>query len=229
LKALKIFIVEDEPLIVATITTALKKLGLHVLGDADEYEDALKNILLLKPDLVLLDIQLEGEKDGIDLAAALENRKIPYLFLTSQTDPNTINRVKQTHPLGYIVKPFTEAGLRSNIELAWYNFNLTQEEYLYIKSEGRTHKLNQASITHLKAYDNYCYVYTKTNKFLVPHTLKYVSEKLNPKFFAKTHRSYVVNLRSILSLENKEINVGKTSIPLSKGQKEEVKKKLLEL
>ena len=133
MKALTVFIVEDEPLIVATIETALKKQGFKVLGDCDEMKESLLLIDKLQPDLVLVDIHLEGLKDGVDLALELDKRKQPYLFLTSQTDPQTIARVKQTKPLGFIVKPFTENGLRSNIELAWHNFSLTEEDYLLIK------------------------------------------------------------------------------------------------
>ncbi|HPF10381.1 MAG TPA: response regulator [Flavobacteriaceae bacterium] len=226
MKALKVFIVEDEPLIVATVETALKKQGFKVLGDSDEYAEALIKIDTHRPDLVLLDIQLQGEKDGVDLALELDKRKQPYLFLTSQTDPQTIARVKETKPLGFIVKPFTEAGLRSNIELAWHNFSLTEEDFLLLKSEGRLHKVNQASITHLKAFDNYCFVYTAGQEYLVPHTLKHVFEKLNPKFFVKTHRSFVVNIRLISEMNSKQLTVGLNTIPLSKGQKEIVKKKL---
>lgn len=229
MKKLKIYIVEDEPLIVATITSALKKQGFQVLGDSDSYAEGLDAISKTRPDLVLLDIQLEGEKDGIDLALELDIRKQPYLFLTSQTDPQTIARVKETHPLGFIIKPFTEAGLRSNIELAWHNFKLTETEYLLIKSEGCLHKINQANITYLKAFDNYCYVHTTTKAFLVPHTLKSVTSKINPKFFTKTHRSYVVNLRKVRYLNTTHLSLGNTTIPLSKGKKEMVKKKLLEL
>lgn len=79
MKALKIYIVEDEPLIVATITSALKKQGFHVLGDSDEYDEALPAIVKNQPDLVLVDIQLEGAKDGIDLAKELDKCCIPYL------------------------------------------------------------------------------------------------------------------------------------------------------
>ncbi|MEZ4794334.1 MAG: response regulator [Flavobacteriaceae bacterium] len=226
MKALKVFIVEDEPLIVATVETALKKQGFKVLGDSDEYAEALTKIDTHRPDLVLLDIQLQGEKDGVDLALELDKRKQPYLFLTSQTDPQTIARVKETKPLGFIVKPFTEAGLRSNIELAWHNFSLTEEDFLLLKSEGRLHKVNQASITHLKAFDNYCFVCTAGQEYLVPHTLKHVFEKLNPKFFVKTHRSFVVNIRLISEMNSKQLTVGLNTIPLSKGQKEIVKKKL---
>ncbi|MAO09216.1 MAG: hypothetical protein CL596_10940 [Alteromonas sp.] len=229
MKALTVFIVEDEPLIVATIETALKKQGFKVLGDCDEMKESLLLIDKLQPDLVLVDIHLEGLKDGVDLALELDKRKQPYLFLTSQTDPQTIARVKQTKPLGFIVKPFTENGLRSNIELAWHNFSLTEEDYLLIKSDGKLHKINQASITYLKAFDNYCYVHTTSQQYLVPHTLKHMAEKLNPKYFIKTHRSYVVNVRRVSQMETNSITLSEEKIPLSGGQKETVKKKLLEL
>ena len=133
---MRIYIVEDEPLITATIETALTKQGFKVVGDDESYEVAFEEIKQLKPDLVLLDIQLEGEKDGIDLALQLDQRNIPYLYLTSQTDPQTVLRVKETHPLGFIVKPFTETGLRSQIELAWHNFALTRDDFLIFKSES---------------------------------------------------------------------------------------------
>lgn len=229
LKALRIYIVEDEPLITATVETALRKQGFKVIGDSDEYQQALLDIDKLKPELVLVDIQLEGIKDGIDLALDLDERKIPYLYLTSQTDPETIQRVKETQPLGYIVKPFTEAGLRSNIELAWHNFSLTDEEFILLKSEGRTHKINQASIDYLKAFDNYCYVVTPTNKYLVPHTLKKTSETLNLKNFVKTHRSYWVNLKKISSIEKNSVQINGDSIPMSSSNKEEVMERLKSL
>jgi DNA-binding LytR/AlgR family response regulator len=226
LKSLKIYIVEDEPLIVATITTALKKQGFNVIGDSDEYDEALIAIDKNLPNLVLLDIQLEGVKDGVDLAKQLDERNIPYLYLTSQTDPHTIGRVKETHPLGFIVKPFTEASLRSNIELAWHNFSLTNEDFILLKSEGRTHKINQASICYLKAFDNYCYVITASEKYLVPHTLKKTSERLNSSNFVQTHRSYWVNFKKITSVTTSSIFIGKEEIPLSASHKQELLDKL---
>lgn len=226
MKKLKIHIVEDEPLIVATITSALKKQGFYVLGDSDTYCEGLEAIDKTRPDLVLLDIQLEGEKDGIDLAKTLDERGIPYLYLTSQTDPETIKRVKETQPLGYIVKPFTEAGLRSNIELAWHNFNLTEQEYVLLKSEGRTHKVNQNSIRYLKAFDNYCYVVTGSTKYLVPHTLKKTSQLLNAQYFIKTHRSYVVNCRKISYIAKNAVVLGSEQVPLSHSHREAVLRQL---
>lgn len=226
---MKIYIVEDEPLITATAEQALQKHGFTPIGDADCFEDALKEISKLTPDLVLLDIQLEGEKDGVDLAKELDKRGIPYIYLTSQTDPSTIARVKETQPLGYIVKPFTEAGLRSNIELAWHNFSLTNKDFILLKSEGRTHKINQANITYLKAFDNYCYVHTLTDRLLVAKTLKHIELLLNPKKFIRIHRSFVVNIHRISSINSTSILVQEEELPLSKSNREQVKKRLQEL
>lgn len=229
MKSLKIYIVEDEPLIASTIETALKKLGYRVIGDGYDYSGSLTDIEKLKPELVLLDIQLEGDKDGIDLALQLDKKRIPYLYLTSQTDPSTIDRVKQTNPLGYIVKPFTEAGLSSNIEIAWHQHSLKKEEFILIKSEGKTHKINQADICYLKAFDNYCYIITSDNKYLVPHTLKHTSEKLNASNFIKTHRSYMVNAYRISEIHTDKVQINDELIPLSSSNKESLLLKLKSL
>ena len=219
MKSLNIYIVEDEPLIVSTIEVALRKQGFFAIGDAEDYTSALRDIELLKPDLTLIDIQLSGDKDGIDLATELDKKNLPYLFLSSQTDPNTIERVKHTNPLGYIVKPFTETGLRTNIELAWHNYNESKQHFLNIKHEGRLHRINQNSISYLKAYDNYCYIVTNTKTYLVPHTLKHISEQLQGNDFIKAHRSYVVNLKHILSVDKNTLSLSNDSIPVSASQK----------
>ena len=171
---------------------------------------------------MLLDIHLEGVKDGIDLALQLDERNIPYLYLTSQTDPNTIQRVKETRPLGYIVKPFTEMGLRSNIELAWHNYHPIKEEYILLKTNGRIHKVNQNSILYLKAFDNYCYVVTANKKYIVPHTLKKTSELLNRNNFIRCHRSYIVNYKKITSVTRNSVIFDSESIPLSHANRDAV-------
>ncbi|KAA5827739.1 response regulator transcription factor [Algibacter amylolyticus] len=226
MKFINIYIVEDEPLIAATIETALLKQGYTVVGDAEDVITALKDIAILQPDLVLIDIQLDGEKDGVDLAIELDKQQIPYLYLTSQTDLGTIERVKATQPLGYIVKPFTENGLRTNIDLAWHNYEIQNAGFLILKSDGRTHKINQNSILYLKAFDNYCYVYTATRSYLVPHTLKYMSEQLNDAIFVQTHRSYWVNINHIDSIESNKLFLKTEPIPISASQKHLVMSKL---
>ncbi len=229
MKPLNIYIVEDEPLIVATIETALRKHKYNAIGDADNFMKALTDIEKLKPDLTLIDIQLSGDKDGVDLAMALEKQNLPYLYLSSQTDPHTIARVKDTNPLGYIVKPFTENGLRTNIELAWHNHLDVQSHFLNVRHEGRMHRINEKNILYLKAYDNYCYVVTTNTSYLVPHTLKHISEQLHGKEFIKCHRSYVVNIKYVKSVAKHELFLVNTSIPLSASQKSLITNRLNDL
>lgn len=224
--SIKIYIVEDEPLIVTTLKIALKKNNYQVIGAASDYSKALKEIAIESPDLVLLDIQLNGRLDGVDIARELDLKNINYLFLTSQSDPQTIARVSQTSPLGYIVKPFTEAGLISNIELAKNKINSLQKEFIKIKHEGRTIAINQAHITYLKAYDNYCFVHTIGRKYLVPHTLKYMATQLSPKYFVQSHRSYWINVRKIRGSSHKHVLIDNEDVPLSKTYRETIIKLL---
>ncbi len=223
---LKIYIVEDEPLILMNLKMALKKKGIQVVGSSDEYDEAIEQIIKLKPSLVLLDIQLEGDKDGVNIAEYLDKINVHYMYITSQTDPNTLARVKETKPLGYIVKPFTEAGLLSNVELAWHSIACEDEEVIHIKTDGRKITIKQASIQFLKAFDNYCYIYTATEEYIVPHTLKNTAETLNQKHFFQSHRSYWINLRKISAIKANCVLIENHEIPLSYGNRKLLKKML---
>ncbi|WP_313112110.1 LytR/AlgR family response regulator transcription factor [Aequorivita sediminis] len=222
MRKLNIYIVEDDPIIAITLESILQKNGYSVCGQADNVEEALTEIKSNKPDLVLVDIQLDGEKDGVDLAENLDMLNKPYLYLTSQTDPHTIKRVKQTRPLGYIVKPFTENGLRSNIEIAWNNY-IYDEEFLSFSANNELYKIKQSQILYLKAYDNYCYVITTSRKYLVPKTLKYLSSQLNQEKFIKTHRSYIINLLKVDALCKNVVIINNIEIPISNSRKSELK------
>jgi len=118
---LKILIVEDEALIAKDIEFSLLRLEYMVVGIAYDSVTALDMIHNRKPDLVLLDIELNSEISGIDIAKILNSKyKIPFIYLTSYADPCTIDMVKKTFPFGYILKPFSERELYSAIELANY-------------------------------------------------------------------------------------------------------------
>ena len=112
---LNFYIVEDEPIITASISLILKKQGYTVLGSSYEFSEALTQIKTLKPYTVLLDIRLESKKDGIDLALQLDQLGIRYWYLSSLADPLTKEKIKKTNPLGFIDKPFTEFGLLHQI------------------------------------------------------------------------------------------------------------------
>ncbi|NQX91718.1 MAG: response regulator transcription factor [Flavobacteriales bacterium] len=227
MKGTKIYIVEDEPLIAMTITTVLRKMGFIIIAEpASSVKEAKEGIASTQPDLVMVDIQLEGQEDGTALAKYLELMGIPYMYLTSQTDPLTLAKVKETSPLNYLVKPFTESGLKTSIEVTWHNFLKLQANDLVFYSDQSQHVVRQQDVLYLKAFDNYCYLYTKKQRHLIPKTLKHMWEQLDERLFAKCHRSYVINLQHIQSMEGDELVVQGTRIPVSRSQKQEIKQRL---
>jgi len=122
----KVLIVENEPLIALDVKMSLEKLGYEVMATVASYQDALSKAYELKPDVALMDINLDGNKDGIQAAKALKaHYNIPVIFLTSLRELETINRAKESDPFGYIIKPFKTDDLHSSIEIALYNHNKT--------------------------------------------------------------------------------------------------------
>jgi len=227
---IKIYIVEDEPLIAETIKTALVKEGYEVCGMTDNAKEALYDIDDCKPDIVLLDITIEGDIDGVSLAGKIQQKfKIPYIFLTSLSDPETIDRVKKTNPYGYIIKPFNEAALRSNIELALHKHQQENSSEItstsssfFIKNKGELIKITKDDILYIEAFDNYAYICTKTDKFILSYTLKKVHEKINDSRFLRVHRSYVINIQKIDSLIDHYVILNGHKIPVGKSFKEEL-------
>jgi DNA-binding NarL/FixJ family response regulator len=118
----KILIVEDEPIIAEDIGALIERNDFVATAIAYTKKDALHELDTNLPDLVLLDINLNGEMDGLLIAEQIhEQYNIPFIFITSYSDKSTLEKAKYTEPSGYIVKPFNEAGLYSTIEIAMFN------------------------------------------------------------------------------------------------------------
>ncbi len=230
----KVYLVEDEPLIAETIKTALINDGYTVCGITDNAKEALYDIEEYKPDLILLDITIEGTIDGVSLAEKIQQKfNIPYIFLTSLSDPETIARVKKTNPYGYIIKPFNEAGLRSNIELALHKHqqeNLsdltTYNTSFFIKNKGELIKIVKEEILYVEAFDNYAYIITEHAKHIISYTLKKVQEKINDANFIRVHRSYVINVNKIEALIDNYVVINGQNIPVGKSYKEQLMSKI---
>ena len=115
----KILIVEDESIIAEDISDSLISLGYRITGMVYSGEEAIEAAARCRPDLVLMDVNLQGEIDGITAAAEIRSRfQIPVVYLTAYADENTLRRVNATKPFGYIVKPFEEKNLHTTIQLA---------------------------------------------------------------------------------------------------------------
>jgi two-component system, response regulator PdtaR len=124
----KILIVEDEGVVAMEIMSELEALG-YAAATYDSGEETLEDIELSMPDLVVMDIRLQGKMDGIETAERIrEKHDIPVIFLSAYTDDGTIEKARATAPYGYIVKPFAMKDLQRAIEIALYRHEIEQEK-----------------------------------------------------------------------------------------------------
>ncbi|MEO5359225.1 MAG: diguanylate cyclase [Nitrospirota bacterium] len=121
----RIMIVEDEGISSAYIQAALEQLGYTVTSAVFTSEEAVINAEQDRPDLVLMDIQIQGAMDGIETASEIQTRfNIPIVYLTAHSDEATLERAKLSEPFGYVIKPFEDKDLKTNIEIALYKHKM---------------------------------------------------------------------------------------------------------
>lgn len=115
----RILLVEDDDIIARVADWRLKNLGYEVCGRAVSSAEAMDLVVKTLPDLVLMDINIKGDIDGIETTKLIKNGfNLPVVYVTSHSDGSTLERAKETHPDGFIVKPFDDNDLRVAIELA---------------------------------------------------------------------------------------------------------------
>lgn len=220
----EILIVEDEPIIADDLAMTLEKMNYSVVDIFDNAEDTLRFLKKNKPDLLLLDINIEGDKDGIELGTAVGKEfKLPFIFLTSYYDKSTVERASKANPLGYLVKPFNEKDLQVNIELAIRKSQSAVEpvsENFFVRQNNELISLNQGDIVYAEAYDNYAYIHTVDKKFLVSHTLKSIEQKLDPDRFSRIHKSYLIQFSKITSISEGYLYLGAVQLPIGKVYKQ---------
>jgi DNA-binding LytR/AlgR family response regulator len=238
---LKIGVVEDELVIGRTIINTLNELGYSHCGPAINYTEAMEMLEQDKPDLLLLDIQLSGKKDGIDVAQKLnELYRIPFIFLTANSDVETIERAKKVNPHAYIVKPFTKEELFAAIEIAFSNFagnrgaaktehanSHPTKEYIFVRDGYVFRKIFLKELLYLESDANYVTLHLKSQKkVMVRSTLNDFIAQLDTQTFIRIHRSYSVNIHLVDDVFPMEVSVNGIKIPVGKSYRKNLFKAL---
>lgn len=242
-----ILVVEDEAIVSKDIQQSLKKLGYDVVGACATGEDAMKQAERLHPTLVLMDIMLKGDISGIEAAEFVrEKLNIPVIFLTAYADSSTLSKAKVTEPYGYIIKPFKEIDLQTNIEIALYKHERAKDmkkerDFLYslveakstmdtifVKSNMKLVRINTKDIYYIEALKDYVTINTKTSKYTVHSTMKDIEKKFPSGEFARAHRSYIVRIDKISAIDHNCVvfeDIEK-QIPVSASYREELENRL---
>lgn len=237
MSAVRILIVEDEPLIAEDLRAHLEELGHEVCAVCDNALDAMAEVAARKPDLLLLDINLGDGPDGVQLAEKVRAKHTtPFIFVTSHSDKATLERVKPLRPAGFIIKPFDENDLRTQIELALARYANEVEateapteaqrhdfviaDSIFIREKGRLVKVAIDDIHYAEADDNYVTLFTPSKKYVITSTLAAVEEKLKSPHHLRIHRSYLVDTRRITTVEEGYVRLGAQSLPVGKTHRD---------
>ena len=234
--SIKVLVVEDEPIAARDLAIILEELGYQVLATVDNGLDAFATVTREQPDLVLMDIEIRGELDGIALGQKInDHHPLPIIYLTSANDPETISRAKETSPQAYMVKPFDSKRLQIAIDLAVHNFkdrqatqnleNYKIKDSLYIKIDNRYQKLPMTEILFVEASGSYVYIHTDQARHTLAINLHQVEMEIVGKRFMRVHRSYIVNLGKVDSFEKARLFIGDHTIPISKTYREDFQKR----
>ena len=241
---LKILIVEDEAIIAEDIKLQLIKLGYQVTGISKTYETSLQLIEKEVPDIVLVDIRLEGKNDGIDLVRVIKEKyDIPAIFLTSYADKATVEKAKKVKPEGYLLKPFKREDLYTSIEIAFSNYieRLTSiqaskvfenenspvtQNSIFVKKDHLLIKIRFDELKWIRAERNYVELHCDDKMHLTRSTLREFLDKLPQDQFIQVQRSYAVNVDHISAIESSAIFIGKTEIPVGRSYFEIIKNRL---
>ena len=241
-------VVEDESIVSKDIQHSLKKLGYNVVGAAATGEQAVKLAVEAQPDIILMDIMLKGEMNGIEAATQIrQETNIPVIFLTAYADESTLNKAKVTQPYGYIIKPFKEIDIHTSIEMALYKhkkeaevlkerdllFNLVENQgsandLLFVKSNSRLVKLRISDIYYIEALKDYVVINTLNARYTVHSTMKDIESKLPESEFARVHRSFIVLIDKIVAIEqpNLILENDKKVIPIGGSYKDDLSRRL---
>jgi two-component system, cell cycle sensor histidine kinase and response regulator CckA len=124
----KILIVEDEGLIARDIASRLERSGYAVVGIAEAGDEALRKVEEFAPDLILMDIRINGDMDGVETATRIQEQfDLPIIYITAHSDRETLDRAKITAPFGFLTKPLHQTNLKDSIEIALYKHQLERE------------------------------------------------------------------------------------------------------
>lgn len=209
----KILIVEDEILIADYIMELLHEENFNKIEMAHEKEEAFHKMNSFLPDIILMDINLNGQNSGIELAK-LKNENARIIFLTGQYDHVLMSKALKSNPESYLTKPIRKNDLFAAIQLAVLKSEL---KTITIKDGINAVKVKLDTILFVKSDSNYIDIITKTKKYTIRMGLNaFLDEAKNPNFI-RVHRSYVVNKTKVTKFKTSTVFIDNHEIPISRG------------
>nr|MBI1229479.1 response regulator [Cytophagales bacterium] len=226
---IRILIVEDDMVIAANISLQLTKLGYEVTGIESRGEEAIHHAKENLPDIILMDINLKGQLDGVEAAKIIKTfSDIPLIYLTGNSDEASFQKARETHPFAFLSKPFNKVNLERTVALVVGKISEegnggkkemveieALEDRIFIRSQKKLIKVMLDEILYIEAERNYCTIFTGDQNFTITSSLVVLFEKIVSRDFLRVHRSYVVNIKKLDAVADRHLEINKKIIPIS--------------
>lgn len=236
---INVLIIEDTVAESEALVDVLKQNNYNIVGVAQTYTEALTLFYNNTVDIVVIDVFLDGQPEGINFAETINvipNKSKPFVFLTSSKDRQIFERAKLTKPFSFLMKPFNELEILYALEMAiekFYDQNhvflsdnqdtVISDEFLFIKKNKSLKKVRISEIVYVEVEDRYCNIVTEVEKFVILMSLTKIMELLDTKVFSRTHRNFLVNnekIEEIVPQDNLVILKGNHKVLLSDKYKD---------
>lgn len=217
---MKILIVEDDFSFVVDVEMLIDQLGYTCLGTVDNGVDAIEFIAQDKPDLILMDIDLNGFLSGIDIARKIIDQEIPVIFMTTFNDETIYQEAMLTNPYGYIVKPFDKISLRSHIERVFKEVPNQQErpqmieDSFFVKVNEVLKRITYNEVYWIQSDRNYADIYLENKRYSAKISLSKLEQQLNTPNLIRIHKQYIINLKKIQGVTSNDIIINEKHIPI---------------
>lgn len=233
-KSLKILVVEDQTFTSESIKETLQSAGHQVVEVARTYNGALVAAVKFKPDVIIMDIELDGSaQDGILATADIRNVfQVPVVFLTGKEDPETFRRAAEISPEGYLLKPFKPRDLIYQVDLAWnrFNNNGAAPDAVFVWDDGSHIKVRRNDVIFMEAKRVLTSIYcaNKPKPLLVTMNLGHISRHFPEAHFYRLSKSLLINLNFLLKVKDNQLffEGTKETLSISDPKKAELKKQL---
>lgn len=233
---IQILAVEDDPIHIRNLKMFAEELNYSILEIVDNAKQALQLLKNNRPNVLLVDIKIKGDMNGIDFAKQVHKEyELPIIFITSYTSDNFFTEAKQAKPAAYLNKPYTEKDLQHAIELAVLSEKQLApiktpalETSFFVKIGNHLKRIYSSDVVFIEVIDKYCTIHTADQQYHVKMSLTELRKKLPVDQFIKVHRSFLVNLKKIHKIDtvNYKVICGKHQIPISRKHKNELLQKI---
>lgn len=228
----KILIVEDEVLVAEDVASDLESDGYEVTDIAISSQEALASIAKKTPHIILMDINIKGELDGIETAEQINKKvNIPIIYVTSNNSSQFVERAITTGPHAFLTKPYNYKDLLIAIEIALKSHNQKiiddqkadlSLDSIFVKQGDFHRKVLIENILFVEADGSYCKVITKENSYVFSFNLNHFQNHVKSPILRRVHRSFIVNLSKVDGVDKSSLLINEKIIPVSNTFKEDV-------